>query len=143
VIQEESVYVFYIHTYQSRLIPEGVAEASQISSETPTFYQNVKPITVWLQTISGRNPLVAFYDIHERKREVLFFYFIPDTTWESLTPHKTLIDCDKNDFIPVTNGSKIWAWSGMLYQQFLTWGSTAEAWSSLAALSMAGIWAPR
>jgi hypothetical protein len=26
------------------------------------------------------NPLVAFYDIHGRKREVLFFYFVPDTT---------------------------------------------------------------
>jgi hypothetical protein len=25
-------------------------------------------------------PLVAFYDIHGRKREVLFFYSVPDTT---------------------------------------------------------------
>jgi hypothetical protein len=25
-------------------------------------------------------PLVAFYEIHGRKREVLFFYFVPDTT---------------------------------------------------------------
>jgi hypothetical protein len=24
-------------------------------------------------------PLVAFYDIHGRKTEVLFFYFVPDT----------------------------------------------------------------
>jgi hypothetical protein len=42
-----------------------------------------KPIAVLLQTISGVsaiNPIVAFYDIHERKREVLFFYFVPDTT---------------------------------------------------------------
>jgi hypothetical protein len=41
-----------------------------------------KPIAVLLQTISGVseiNPLVAFYDIHGRKRE-LFFYFVPDTT---------------------------------------------------------------
>jgi hypothetical protein len=31
----------YIHTYHSRFIPEGVAEASQIfHSETLTFYQN-------------------------------------------------------------------------------------------------------
>jgi hypothetical protein len=40
-----------------------------------------KPIAVLLQSISGVsaiNPLVAFYDIHEGKREVLFFYF--DTT---------------------------------------------------------------
>jgi hypothetical protein len=65
------------------------------SSETPTFYQNYlamrntanmaggKPIAVWSQTISGVsaiNPLVAFYDIHWRKRELLLFYFDPDTT---------------------------------------------------------------
>jgi hypothetical protein len=42
-----------------------------------------KPIAVLLQSISGVsavNPLVAFYDIHRGKREVLFFYFVPDTT---------------------------------------------------------------
>jgi hypothetical protein len=41
-----------------------------------------KPIAI-LQSISGVrpiNPLVAFYDIHGGKREVLFFYFVPDTT---------------------------------------------------------------
>jgi hypothetical protein len=42
-----------------------------------------KPIAILLQSISGVsaiNPLVAFYDIHGGKREVLFFYFVPDTT---------------------------------------------------------------
>jgi hypothetical protein len=42
-----------------------------------------KPIAVLLQSISGVsaiNPLVAFYDTHGGKREVLFFYFVPDTT---------------------------------------------------------------
>jgi hypothetical protein len=42
-----------------------------------------KPITVFLQSILGVsaiNPLVAFYDIHGGNREVLFFYFVPDTT---------------------------------------------------------------
>jgi hypothetical protein len=42
-----------------------------------------KPIAVLLQSISGVsaiNPLVAFYDIQWGKREVLFFYFVPDTT---------------------------------------------------------------
>jgi hypothetical protein len=42
-----------------------------------------KPITVLWQFISGVtaiNPLVAFYVIHGGKREVLFFYFVPDTT---------------------------------------------------------------
>jgi hypothetical protein len=42
-----------------------------------------KPITVLLQPISGVsaiNPIVAVYDIHGGKREVLFFHFVPDTT---------------------------------------------------------------
>jgi hypothetical protein len=42
-----------------------------------------KPIAIFLQSISGVsaiNPLVAFYDIHGGKREVIFFYFVPDTT---------------------------------------------------------------
>jgi hypothetical protein len=42
-----------------------------------------KPIAVVLQSISGVsaiNPFVAFYDIHGGKREMLFFYFDPDTT---------------------------------------------------------------
>jgi hypothetical protein len=42
-----------------------------------------KPIAVLLQSISGVsdiNSLVAFYDIHGGKREVLFFYFVPDIT---------------------------------------------------------------
>jgi hypothetical protein len=46
-----------------------------------------KPIAVLLQSISGVsdiNPLVAFYDIHGGKREVLFFYFVPDTTRDNI-----------------------------------------------------------
>jgi hypothetical protein len=42
-----------------------------------------KSIAVLLQSISdviAMNPLVTFYDIHGGKREVLFFYFVPDTT---------------------------------------------------------------
>jgi hypothetical protein len=42
-----------------------------------------KPTTILLQPISGVsaiNPLVAFYDIHGGKREVIFFYFVPNTT---------------------------------------------------------------
>jgi hypothetical protein len=45
-----------------------------------------KPVAVLLQSISGVsaiNPLVAFYDIHGRKREVLFFIL-------SRRPHETL-----------------------------------------------------
>jgi hypothetical protein len=46
-----------------------------------------KPIAVLLQSISGEsaiNPLVAFYDIRGGKSEVLFFYFVPDITRDSL-----------------------------------------------------------
>jgi hypothetical protein len=42
-----------------------------------------KPIAVLLQSIldvSAINPLVAFYDILGGKREVLFCYFVTDTT---------------------------------------------------------------
>jgi hypothetical protein len=59
----------------------------------PTFYQNYiamsntadvtggKPIADWSQSISDAiNPLVAFYDIHGRKREVSFIL--------SWTPHE-------------------------------------------------------
>jgi hypothetical protein len=53
-----------------------------------------KPIAVLLQYISGIsaiNPLVAFYDIHEGKREVLLFYFIPDTTRDLRLPCVNLL----------------------------------------------------
>jgi hypothetical protein len=42
-----------------------------------------EPLAVWSQTTSGAsavNTLVAFYNIHERKIEVLFLHFVPDTT---------------------------------------------------------------
>jgi hypothetical protein len=42
-----------------------------------------KPMSVLLQPVSGVsaiNPLVGFYDIRGGKREVLFFYFVPDIT---------------------------------------------------------------
>jgi hypothetical protein len=45
-----------------------------------------KPKSVLLQSISGVsviNLLVAFYDIHGGKGEVLFFYFVPDTSREN------------------------------------------------------------
>jgi hypothetical protein len=66
----------------------------------PTFYQNNlamsntadvaggEPIAVLMQYLSGEsaiNPLVAFYDIHGGKTEVLFFYFMPDTTRDILS----------------------------------------------------------
>jgi hypothetical protein len=47
-----------------------------------------KSIAVLLQSISGVSaiiPLVAFYDIHGGKREVLVFYFVPDITRDRVT----------------------------------------------------------
>jgi hypothetical protein len=32
--------------------------------------------------VSAINPLVALYDIYGRKRQVLFFYFVPNTIGE-------------------------------------------------------------
>jgi hypothetical protein len=46
-----------------------------------------KPIAVLLQSVLGVsaiNPLVAFYAIHEGKREILFFYFVPDITRDNV-----------------------------------------------------------
>jgi hypothetical protein len=68
--------IFYIHTSLT-LIPEGVAVACQI------YRTGGKPIAVWSQSISGVkaiNPLVTFYDIHGRKRDVLFFYIVRGAT---------------------------------------------------------------
>jgi hypothetical protein len=44
-------------------------------------------IAVLLQSILGVsaiNPLAAFYDIHGGKRDVLFFYFLPDPSRDKL-----------------------------------------------------------
>jgi hypothetical protein len=49
-----------------------------------------KPIAVLLQPILGVsaiNPLIAFYDIHRGKREMLFFYFVPDTKRDGIIKH--------------------------------------------------------
>jgi hypothetical protein len=49
-----------------------------------------KPIAVWSQSISdvsAVNSLVPFYDIHERKKKVLLFYFVPVTTRDNNTKY--------------------------------------------------------
>jgi hypothetical protein len=57
------------------------------------------PIAIWLQSISdvsAINPLVVFYDIHGRARELLFFYIVPDTTPDKRTKHKRIKDSFQN-----------------------------------------------
>jgi hypothetical protein len=67
-----------IHTHHSRLIPEAIAEVSQIFFRDAhvlpkwlgyeEYVTGGKPIAVWLLSISGGdavNTLVAFYDTHE------------------------------------------------------------------------------
>jgi hypothetical protein len=96
IIQNPQRYVYstYIHTYHSRFIPEGVAEISQIHRDAHVLPKDLgmkntadatggKPIAVRFQSISGVsaiNPLVAFDNIHGRKREVLIYSSVPDTT---------------------------------------------------------------
>jgi hypothetical protein len=97
----------YIHSYHSRFIPEGVAEVSQIFLRDAHVLPKLamlntadvigsKPIAVLLQSISGVraiNPLVAFYDINGGNTEVLFFYFVADTTRDvSMFPYLLLKD---------------------------------------------------
>jgi hypothetical protein len=56
-----------------------------------------KHIAVLLRSISGVsaiNPLVALYDIHGGKREVSFFYFVPDTTRDHYYLYFVLIICE-------------------------------------------------
>jgi hypothetical protein len=65
-----------------------------------------KPNAVLLQSISGVsaiNPLVAFYDIHKGKREVLFFYFVQDTT-----PNELFIISVKEIKVRKKNKRKYW-----------------------------------
>jgi hypothetical protein len=79
------------YTYHSRFIPEVVAEVSQIFLRDT----HVLPKLVnYEEHCRLDTPLVAFYDIHEGKRAVLFFYFCPGhptrQLFESLYLLKTL-----------------------------------------------------
>jgi hypothetical protein len=74
-----------------------------------------KPIAVLLQSISdvsAINPLVVFYDIHGGKREVLFFYFVPDTTRDHLCKYVVLLVRCKNrgGFFNDVLGTCFWTW---------------------------------
>jgi hypothetical protein len=89
------LYIHNTHVWS----PKGWQRRFRYFSATLTFYKNdldvkntadvtgCKPIAIWLWSISGGdavNPLVAFYNIHGRKREVVFFCSVPDTTRDYL-----------------------------------------------------------
>jgi hypothetical protein len=83
--------IYHKHTYHSRFIPEGVAEASKIFLwDIPRFYQNYlamsntaevtggKSIAVWSQSISlnAIKPLVALrYPLEKERGAILLFRF--------------------------------------------------------------------
>jgi hypothetical protein len=69
-----------------------------------------KPIDVLLQSISGVsaiNPLVAVYDIHGGKREVLFFYLVPDTTRDETPLYYVMIILHLKNSIKVDDVSSL------------------------------------
>jgi hypothetical protein len=85
------------------------------------FYQNYlamsysadvtdgKPIAVWSQSISGLNainPIIGFYDIHGRKREVILFYFCPGDHTRLTTHMISLDNITQRHKIP--NQGKLW-----------------------------------
>jgi hypothetical protein len=96
ILEDVVVNHVYIHTTHA-ISPKGQQRHLRHYSETSTFYQDLamrntanvtdgKPTAVRSQSISdvsANNTLDAFYDIHERKREVLSFVL-------SRTPQETV-----------------------------------------------------
>jgi hypothetical protein len=65
-IRSKNIHTYYIHTYHSRFSPEGEAGELRYCSEAPMFYQN------YLAVRNAINPLVAFYNIHGKERELFY-----------------------------------------------------------------------
>jgi hypothetical protein len=105
-----------------------------------------KPIDVLLQSISGVsaiNPLVAFYNIHGGKREVLFFYFVPDTTRDTMLRSRKycFIVCLRSSMAPrkLSNvGQSLDGWPKIYYLELLRASEgTSSRWSRLHLQSLA------
>jgi hypothetical protein len=83
ILLEHYINIKYFHKKEkllviivinSRFIPKGVAQASQIILQN-LYFAKIKPVAVWSMSIldlSPVNPLVALYDVHRRKRRMLF-----------------------------------------------------------------------
>jgi hypothetical protein len=85
-----------------------------------------EPIAVWLHSILGVsavNPAVAFYDIQGRKREVLFIYFVPDTTRDFMKIYYLKLNNNSKIFIVVINGTVLIVnWIHTYSSHFITKG---------------------
>jgi hypothetical protein len=67
------------------------------------YSYNYLAISYTADVVSPSHPLVAFYDIHQRKREVLFFYFVPATTPHHITSREDYIIINNNIMFGVQN----------------------------------------
>jgi hypothetical protein len=63
----------------------------------------VSPSSSYCSGVSAINPLVAFCDVHGGKREVIFFYFVPDTTVQQERVDRTLVSFYNIDTKSVNN----------------------------------------
>jgi hypothetical protein len=72
-------------------IPPRHPRFTKIAMRNTVDVTGGKPLAVLLQSISGVsaiNLLVALYDIHGGKREVLFFYFVSDTSRDACLSYR-------------------------------------------------------
>jgi hypothetical protein len=59
------------------------------NTEDEASGQSIALRSQFISDVNAVIPLVTFYDIHGRKRKVLFFYFVPVTTLD--TPNNIII----------------------------------------------------
>jgi hypothetical protein len=60
--------------------------------------------------VSATNPLVAFYNIHGRKTEALFFYFVPNST-QDLETYNIKYDIGNNNDINICSAMSLLVFS--------------------------------
>jgi hypothetical protein len=75
VVSLRRLHTYILLTLYSRRDSRGISDILRDACVLPKL--GGKPIAVWSQStlgVSAINPLVAFYDIHGIKREVLLFY---------------------------------------------------------------------
>jgi hypothetical protein len=68
---------YYYILLATRPASHGYNDDTQVSL---LYVIYIKSLLQSILGVSAVNPLVAFYDIHERKGEMLIFCLVPDTT---------------------------------------------------------------